>query len=483
MTAHTLPVATDAAARIADLERRVARQEALLQREDDFHRLLEQVVLHDGALEDLCTTLAEFFGRACVVTSTDGRVLARATATEGDTLCGGASTRPGACSSERADGARGSATSVTTEPSCRSSRAAASSVSRGFHQGTAFSDTDLHLLSRARRRSRLAVTKEQAVSASSRYRAEFLRDALTGRGGVDVVDHAVALGGHRPSAGRRRGRDRRDDQRTERSPHEVRALQERFARAWGWAVRAKDSTIPVAGFSQEVVALVPVTAGMDTDEVLRVVGALVGVVRGEGGGGRRTFATGVSRIVTSPDQLSRAYAEALKAVSIGRQMQGPSALAHFDRLGIHRLLALIPESEDLRRFVHESLGELATHDTPENDDLRRTLAVLLDTNINVAETSRRLFFHYNTLRYRISKLERMLGPITTDPELQLTVAVALRNHEMRGLWAEPRWAVPVHERLLTEVPAPDLPKKRRGRCASMTNARPHQWTTFRLSVA
>ena len=88
MTAHTLPVATDAAARIADLERRVARQEALLQREDDFHRLLEQVVLHDGALEDLCTTLAEFFGRACVVTSTDGRVLARATATEGDTLCG-----------------------------------------------------------------------------------------------------------------------------------------------------------------------------------------------------------------------------------------------------------------------------------------------------------------------------------------------------------------------------------------------------------
>ncbi|MBK8728523.1 MAG: helix-turn-helix domain-containing protein [Tetrasphaera sp.] len=442
MTAHTLPVATDAATRIADLERRVARQEALLQREDDFHRLLEQVVLHDGALEDLCTTLAEFFGRACVVTSTDGRVLARATTTEGDTLCGECFDATGRLLVESEP------TGAREFGDERDHRAFVPIVAGGselgflgaFTKGTAFSDTDLHLLSRAATVAALAVTKEQAVSAvESRYRAEFLRDALTGRGGVDVVDHAVALGWDidRPLVVVVAETDE-DDQRTERSPHEVRALQERFARAWGWAVRAKDSTIPVAGFSQEVVALVPVTAGMDTDEVLRVVGALVGVVRGEGGGGRRTFATGVSRIVTSPDQLSRAYAESLKAVSIGRQMQGPSALAHFDRLGIHRLLALIPESEDLRRFVHESLGELATHDTPENDDLRRTLAVLLDTNINVAETSRRLFFHYNTLRYRISKLERMLGPITTDPELQLTVAVALRIHEMRGLWAEPR---------------------------------------------
>jgi purine catabolism regulator len=186
----------------------------------------------------------------------------------------------------------------------------------------------------------------------------------------------------------------------------------------------------VVGFTQEVVVLLAVPAGADPDRIVRDV---VREVSGDGGGGRRPFATGVSRVVEDPEQIPEAYEQARRAVHVGRQLHGTGAVAHFDTLGTFRLLSLVRDPAELRGFVSETLGELATQDDQEAADLRRTLQVLLDTNLNVAEAARRLFVHYNTLRYRIGKLERMLGPFASDPDLRLDLALALKVLQMRGI--------------------------------------------------
>src|SRR6478609_263014 len=415
-------------------------QTAVLRRLEDADRALVQIVLAGGSLDDLCEQVVGFLDGAVMVTTTDGRVIARAGSQRelDHALSLECFDRTGRLLTEaepmgpRPDGPTANRSAV---------RIVAGHLDHGvliaFCSHRHLTVDDVRLLERAATVAALAITKDEAVSAvESKYRAEFLRDALAGRAGssVDAVAHASSLGWDidRPMVVVVAETDE-DDDRSTRDADEVRFLQQRFARAWTHAVAVRDSRSPVMGFSREVVALIGVPAEAETETVMRIVGEYVRVVRGDGGGGRRSFSAGVSRPITSPAGLPHAYDEALSAVTVGRQLHGDGALTHVDGLGIYRLLALIPEGADLRRFVRDSLRELATDDSTEYAGLRETLAILLDTNMNVAETARRLFFHYNTLRYRIGKLEKLLGPFSTDPELRLTLALALKIHAMRGL--------------------------------------------------
>ena len=134
--------------------------------------------------------------------------------------------------------------------------------------------------------------------------------------------------------------------------------------------------------------------------------------------------TGVAHVAT-------AYDQATKAVQIGRRIHGQGTVIRFDSLGVFRLLSLIDDAEELRSFALESLGPLLRLDPAERDDLLRTLEALVECNLNVARAARRLYFHYNTLRYRITKLERLLGPFTADPDLCLQIGLALQIIRIR----------------------------------------------------
>ncbi len=478
-TAHQLPlVAIDGHGSLDALvneyiSRVHGEQAQLLARADEVHRALVHVVLTGGDLADLCEQLVGLLDGAAVVTTTDGRVLASAGASE---ELAAATAQP--CFDRtgrfviehepvgvRSRGGPGPQGGLDDGWFRRAMvRIVAGTADHG--RLVAFSSTrtltadDVHLLERAATVAALAVTKQQAVATvESKYRAEFIRDALAGRAGdaQRTAAHAESLGWDlsRPMVVVVAEIDT-DDEAAGLSRDEVRVVQDRFARAWTQAVRIRDDRSPCVGFSREVVAILPagpdggaassgsVSSGSGSggsgsggsgggEATMRAVREIVRIVRGDGGGGRRSFTTGVSRPISSAADLPSAYDEALKAVSVGRQMYGEGALTHFDGLGIFRLLALVPDSADLRRFVSEALGDLATDSSRENADLRQTLTVLLDTNLNVAETARILHFHYNTLRYRITKLEKMLGPFTTDPQLRLTLALALKVIQMRGL--------------------------------------------------
>lgn len=414
------------------------RQNRVLAQADALHEAISTIVLGGGGLPQIAGEVSRLLDCALLITTPDGRVLAEE-GRGGHHVAAGLVDSSGRVLIERLR------IGVQPAPDEHGEAAMTAIVAGGVDHGrivacrqdAALPPGTVQALERVAIVAALTITKELAVAAvEGKFRGDYLRDVLTGQVPVDdtVVQHCRSLGWDidRPMVVLVAELDASEPSKPgvpPAGPSVVhRSQHERFVSAWQQVLRARDKAAPVVGFSHEVVALLPVRSG----DQGRMVAELVAAVSGDRGGGRQSFSAGVSRRVLEPSQIATGYAQARKAVSVGRRVRGHGSVSHFDSLGVHRLLSLVPDTAELKSFAAEVLGDLAT-DAAEAADLRTTLQTLLDTNLNVAETARLLHFHYNTLRYRISKLERIVGPFTTDPNLRLDVALALQVVQMRGI--------------------------------------------------
>lgn len=417
---------------IADRAARPVPGPGALARVDALHTGLTQIVLEGGDLSGIAAEVGRALDVGVVFTSSDGRERAsalpddmRSALAEHDLV-----DPTGRLRVERMD-VRAAAVG---EGEARALRVAAGGADLArlvcLRRVGVLGEDDVHALERAAAVAALLITREEAVTAvENKYRGDFLRELLLGRATDPdyVAEHAATFGWQldRPVVvvvaeidpeGAGTGTQRRQ-------------WQERFSAAWRQVTRGLGPGIPSVDFSSEVVSLLPVDPAAGDVGVHDAVERAVRAVTGDRGGGRRPFSVGVSRVAAGLELLPGAYLQARRAVEVGRRVSGGASTTFFDQLGLHRLVALVPDVEEVRRFVADVLGPL---DGPgeEAADLRTSLQLLLDTNFNVAEAARLQFFHYNTMRYRVAKLERLLGPLSTDPHLRLNVAVALQVRDL-----------------------------------------------------
>jgi PucR family transcriptional regulator, purine catabolism regulatory protein len=398
-----------------------------LARIDALHAALTQIVLEGGNLSRIAAEVAGVLDVGVLITSTDGREKAAALPEPLRDAMDDAELfdLTGRFRVERvdADGARVGKGQVRMLPVVAGGTDLARLVC--FRESSVIAPDDVHAMERAAAVAALLITREDAVTAvENKYQGDFLRDVFLRRAGAEeyVVEHVEAFGWNldRDLVVVAAEIDPPAPEEPVPTSQVRRRWQERFSAAWRQVSAGFGDGIPSVDFSSEVVTLVPAELSVRN---------LVEAVAGDKGGGRRSFSVGVSRVATSIGGLPDAYAQARRAVEVGRRIHGRGSTTLFDELGVHRLIALVPDPAELRTFAHDVLGELA-NGTPEAADLRETLQVLLDKNFNVAEAARAQFFHYNTMRYRVGKLERLLGPVASDPHLRLDVAVALRVLEI-----------------------------------------------------
>ncbi len=131
---------------------------------------------------------------------------------------------------------------------------------------------------------------------------------------------------------------------------------------------------------------------------------------------------GISTIVDNIKDLAKAYQEAQVALEVGKVFETEKNIVSYENLGIGRLIYQLPTTL-CEMFLKEVFkkGNLETLDR----ETLMTIQCFFENNLNVSETSRKLFVHRNTLVYRLEKIRKLTGLDLREFEHAITFKVAL----------------------------------------------------------
>lgn len=105
-------------------------------------------------------------------------------------------------------------------------------------------------------------------------------------------------------------------------------------------------------------------------------------------------------------ELADRYKEAQIAIDVGRVFDSEKTIISYENLGIGRIIYQLPTTL-CEMFLNEVFkrNPLETLD----EDTLDTINKFFENNLNVSETSRKLYVHRNTLVYRLEKIKKLTG--------------------------------------------------------------------------
>lgn len=115
---------------------------------------------------------------------------------------------------------------------------------------------------------------------------------------------------------------------------------------------------------------------------------------------------GIGTTVSNLKDLARSFKEAQAALEVGKVFDTEKNVISYDNLGIARLIYQLPTTlcETFLREVFKR-GSIESLD----QETLFTIQRFFENNLNVSETSRKLFIHRNTLVYRLEKIKKITG--------------------------------------------------------------------------
>ncbi|MGM9603263.1 MAG: PucR family transcriptional regulator [Faecousia sp.] len=115
---------------------------------------------------------------------------------------------------------------------------------------------------------------------------------------------------------------------------------------------------------------------------------------------------GIGTVAEHLRSLADSYKEAQTAIDVGKVFDTEKSIINYENLGIGRLIYQLPTT--LCEIFLSEVFKKNTIDSLDQETLF-TINKFFENNLNVSETSRKLFVHRNTLVYRLEKIKKLTG--------------------------------------------------------------------------
>ncbi len=131
-------------------------------------------------------------------------------------------------------------------------------------------------------------------------------------------------------------------------------------------------------------------------------------------------------VCEQPSDYRSSHSAARRGLDFLKLVGGEDEVLSFRRPGVEQLLISSGEPEALLAFVARYIEPLDRYDADHSTELRRTLEILYANQGRLEPSARQLHVHVSTMRYRLERIEKLVGVDPRAGESRLDLEVALR---------------------------------------------------------
>ena len=131
---------------------------------------------------------------------------------------------------------------------------------------------------------------------------------------------------------------------------------------------------------------------------------------------------GIGSVSSQMKDIAKSFKEATTAIEVGAVFDTEKNIISFENLGIGRLIYQLPIT--LCEMFLSEVFRKGSIDSLDQETLF-TIQKFFENNLNVSETSRKLFVHRNTLVYRLEKIKKLTGLDLREFDHAIVFKVAL----------------------------------------------------------